>query len=133
MRGIGMQCMQNRMHMYKSNTIHRVVLAVPDLLNEQDNTTSYSEEGLMRVSCRETRLFFTVDFDCVLSKKLISVFVAATVLALASLLKMFLLLGKCWTSAELIAGCLSFLWYARHSATQPASVFCWLFVSLPVT
>lgn len=50
------------MHMYKSNTIHRVLLAVPDLLNEQDNVTSYSEEGLMRVSCREEKIIFHCGF-----------------------------------------------------------------------
>lgn len=43
-----------------------------------------------------------------LSRKLISVTLVATVLAQAPL-KMRLLLGKSWTTAELIAGCLSFL------------------------
>lgn len=54
------------------------------------------------------RLFFTVDFDCTLSRKLISVILVAAVLTQASFFKMFFLLCKCWISAELIAGCLSF-------------------------
>lgn len=68
--------------------------------------TIYSEEGLKRV--KKKGLFFTVDFDYMFSRKLISVILVATVLAQAPL-KMCLLLGKYQTTAELIAGCLSFL------------------------
>lgn len=49
-----------------------------------------------------------------LFRKLVSVI--TTALAQASLLKMFLLLSKCWTSAELVAGCLSPV-YARHCSS----------------